>query len=272
LLLSVVIPVFKSERSINILYNQIRDNLEKLSIDFEVIPVCDASPDEVWTVLKQLAMKDLRIKPILLDSNAGQQQATLCGIDSAIGDYIVTIDDDLEFSPSDISLMLSTIQESNLDLVYGVANKKEQKGIKRLSAKIARGIIGIFFPRLRHLESFRIFKKEVRTQVNNSRQFVIDFEYSNENIKIGKCDVSHHKRMFGESNYSMFGSLQVWFTFLFKYTFIPHLLLILIISMKLLFNIATLVSLMTTFPLLILYMKYRFQSTKPYSVSKRLNE
>jgi len=167
--------------------------------------------------------------------------------------------------------MLSTIQESNLDLVYGIAAKKEQHGVKRISAKIARGVIGVFFPRLRHLESFRIFKKDIRTRVNNHRQFVIDFEYSNENIRIGKCDVSHNKRMFGESNYSMFGSLQVWFTFLFKYTFIPHLALAAIIAMKFIFDLNTLISMLMALPITLLYMKYRLRTAKPYEVKTWLN-
>jgi glycosyltransferase involved in cell wall biosynthesis len=270
LIVSIVIPVYKSERSINILYNQIRDTLEKQNVLYEVIPVCDASPDDVWQVLEKMASRDQRLKPILLADNAGQQQATLCGIDAALGDFIVTIDDDLEFSPRDIPLMLATIQDSNLDLVYGVAVKKEQKGIKRASAKIARAIIGLFFPRLKHLESFRIFKKEVRTEIDSQKQFVIDFEYSNKNIHIGKCDVSHNKRMFGESNYSMFGSLQVWFTFLFKYTFIPYLALAFILTICLA-GLSVILSFILALPLVFWYIKYRFQRAKPYAIKTRLN-
>lgn len=272
MLLSVVIPVFKSERSINILYNQIRDTLEKEAISFEIIPVSDASPDNVWQVLENLAKTDVRLKPILFKNNAGQQQATLCGIDHASGDFILTIDDDLEFSPADIPTMLRTLQDSELDLVYGVAQKKEQKGIKRFSAKIARGIIGIFFPRLRYLESFRIFRKDIRTTINNKKKFILDFEYSNGKIKIGKCDVSHNKRMFGESNYSMFGSLHIWFTFLFRYSFIPHLTLALLLVLQFLCSVNLVASLLLASPIVFLYIKYRLQTTDAYLIEKRINE
>lgn len=271
MLVSVVIPVYKSERSINILYNQIRDTLEKCDILFEVIPVSDASPDGVWQVLLAAAKVDQRLKPILLEYNAGQQQATLCGIDAAKGDLIVTIDDDLEFSAVDIPFLLQTIIAQNLDMVYGVALKKEQNPIKRFSAKIARSIIGIFFPRLRYLESFRMFKREVKTKINNNRQFILDFEYSAQNIKIGKCNVSHNKRMFGESNYSIFGSLQVWFTFLFKYSYIPHILLFLLITAHFYFRPPVLLSIIVALPFSVLYIKYRFQTTKPYAIKEQIN-
>lgn len=220
-MISVVIPVYNSERSVKILLNQIAETLIKIGQDYEIIPVCDRSPDAVWEVLRSIAQENSKVRPILLAKNAGQQQATLCGIQSARGSIIVTIDDDLEYSPADIELLWITMQQEKSDVVYGSPPKKKHKWIKRQCSKIARVVIKMVKPKLHYIESFRMIKKEAIPYIDKHKSFFIDFEIIKRSTQVTSCLVSHQPRMFGTSNYSALGSLHLWFTFLFRYSWLP---------------------------------------------------
>ena len=99
---SVVIPVFNSEKTLVELTERIKNELIKISSDYEIILVDDCSLDKSWQVLQQLHAEDSRIKIIHLQKNFGQHNATLCGLNYAKGDYIITMDDDLQHPPEEI--------------------------------------------------------------------------------------------------------------------------------------------------------------------------
>ena len=100
---SVVIPVFNSQKSLEELYFRIRSTFKKYELEFEVIFVDDGSEDESWEILKKLKSTFLNeIKAIRLAKNVGQHCAVFCGIGNSTGDFIITMDDDLQNPPEEI--------------------------------------------------------------------------------------------------------------------------------------------------------------------------
>jgi len=100
---SVVVPVFNSSLSLKELYAGLQAVFGKTGKDFEVIFVDDASSDNSWEVLSGIKSNDPgHVTAIALSRNFGQHNATLCGMSYAKGDFIVTIDDDLQVLPEEI--------------------------------------------------------------------------------------------------------------------------------------------------------------------------
>ena len=116
---SVVIPVFNAESSLEDLYSQLIPAMEARTESFEVIMVEDCSGDSSWDIIMKLTDRDSRVQGIRLSRNYGQHNALLCGIRAASYDTIVTMDDDLQNPATEIHVMLDKLAEG-YDVVYGV--------------------------------------------------------------------------------------------------------------------------------------------------------
>lgn len=165
--ISVVVPVFNAENSLEELFSRIQNTLQGVQKNFEVIFVDDYSKDKSWLIIQKLKkIAPESIKGIRLSRNYGQHNATLCGIGHAKSDFIVTIDDDLEFSPEDIPLLMNEQQRTNVDLVYGVGKNKRKNVIRKISTSIYKRI-----SRLNHEDyrpdgsSFRLMKSSLAKDI-----------------------------------------------------------------------------------------------------------
>ena len=139
--ISVVVPVFNAESSIEELCSRLKVVLTSLNKRYQIIFVDDYSKDASWQKIQQLKKEHPEtIKGIKLAKNFGQHNATLCGIYHASGDFIITIDDDLEFSPEDIPLLIQEQEKGSFDLVYGVHKKKKQTLIRKTSTVIYKSV------------------------------------------------------------------------------------------------------------------------------------
>lgn len=135
--LSVVIPVYKGEDCLHELYRRVKESLEKITEDFEVILVEDCGGDRSWDVIVEISQSDKHVKGIQLSRNFGQHNALLCGIRVVQGEIIVTMDDDLQYPPEEIPKLLDKLAEG-YDVVYGTP-MKEQHGLWRdISSKVTK--------------------------------------------------------------------------------------------------------------------------------------
>lgn len=134
-LLSVVVPVYGSERILPHTYARLTAVLSELpDLDYEIVFVNDASPDGALGVLREIASRDPRVKVLSLSRNFGHQVAISAGLDAAQGDAVVTIDDDLQDPPEVISEMVAKWREGH-GVVYGRRTERKGEGsLKRLSA------------------------------------------------------------------------------------------------------------------------------------------
>jgi dolichol-phosphate mannosyltransferase len=140
--LSVVIPVFNEEAVLPLLVERLRPVLDGVGADYEVVAVDDGSSDQTPAVLQGLLRAWPQLRVVRLRANAGHQAAISAGLGRALGDYVVTIDADLQDPPEVIADMLSLAQAGGLDVVYGVrTDRSTDSFFKRNSARAFYGVI-----------------------------------------------------------------------------------------------------------------------------------
>lgn len=136
--LSVVVPIYNEEDNILPMYEAVKEALELH--DYELLFVDDGSHDE--TVKRVTAIEDPRVRLVTFSRNYGQTSAMAAGILEARGEYIVTMDGDLQNDPRDIPMMLEVLEDQSLDMVVGKRMKRQDGMIlRKLPSKIANGLI-----------------------------------------------------------------------------------------------------------------------------------
>ncbi len=205
---SVIVPVFNSRGSLVELFSGISETFNKLNECFEVIFVDDNSKDDSWKVLQTLKTEnpDHNITLIQLTENFGQHKATLCGIDFSKGNYVITIDDDLQIPPKEITKLIDRQKENpNIDLIYGYFTDKKHSAIRNMGSKVVNSG-KIFRQAKKSGSSFRIFKGELRKKLELAQYR--NFIYLDELLlwstgKVDFVEVEHHKRKYNKSGYSL---------------------------------------------------------------------
>ena len=222
---SVVVPVFNSEKTLNELCARIQTTFQKINASFEIILVNDCSTDASWHAIKQLKQNfGEQITAIHLRGNFGQHKALLCGFQFAKGEYLVTIDDDLQFFPEDIELLISQMHKTGADLVYGTYQSERQHSPVR---KWGSNFLGFIFEKFGNTvgqgSSFKIIHRSVIDKIkdyNHSFTFV-DEILSWHTTKIEWQEVRHATRREGESGYSLTKLVFLTLNLIFAYTTIP---------------------------------------------------
>ena len=134
-LYSVVIPVFNSEGVVAETVVRTIKFFEEKDYKYEIILINDGSSDNSWNVISDLAQTNKSIKAINLLHNYGQHNANLCGFRESSGDYIVTMDDDLQNPPEEISKLIEAASE-DYDLVIGKFKEKKHSFFRRFVIEI----------------------------------------------------------------------------------------------------------------------------------------
>ncbi|HEY8671619.1 MAG TPA: glycosyltransferase family 2 protein, partial [Terriglobales bacterium] len=198
--ISVVIPVYRSEKILPELLRRLNEVLPGIASKREIILVNDCSPDGSWAVIVQLAAFHPEIKPLNLMRNYGQHNALLCGIRAASYDVIVTMDDDLQHPPEEIPKLLAELS-TGADVVYGIP-QRQQHGLGRDFAswitKLAlQNVMGAQVAR--NISAFRVFRREVSNAFTHySGAFVsIDVLLTWGTKKFSTVTVQHDERKTG---------------------------------------------------------------------------
>lgn len=204
---SVVVPVYNEQENIDLLYEELVAAMESQSRPFDLILVDDGSRDGTTDKLQQLARKDRRVKLVLFRRNYGQSAAMFAGIQNAPGDFIVTIDGDLQNDPRDIPMMLDKLEEG-YDLVHGWRkNRQDHMVSRKIPSKIANWLIArtTRFP----IHDLGCTLKAIR------REIAVDLELHGEMHRfipvlahqLGARSVevvtNHRARQFGETKYGI---------------------------------------------------------------------
>ncbi|MDO5607699.1 MAG: glycosyltransferase family 2 protein [Capnocytophaga sp.] len=200
-LLSVVVPLYNEEENAALLIQKVDEALRDYR--YELILVDDFSTDETRKVVKESALPNTVL--IEFKRNYGQSSALMAGIDYAHGDYIITLDGDLQNDPSDIPMMLNTLQSGDWDVVAGERVKRKDSFIRTLPSKIANFIIrrttGLDIKD--HGCALKIFTRETAKELNiygEFHRFITLLAYVN-GARIKQVPTKHHSRKFGKSKY-----------------------------------------------------------------------
>lgn len=139
--ISAVSPVYGAASLLPELTARLGATLSAITEDYEIILVEDNSPDESWHVIKQLAAVDNRIKGVRLSRNFGQQNAINAGLDLAQGEWVVTLDCDLQDVPENISNLYSKAAEG-YDIVFASRKNRQDSWGKRAGSRAFYRILG----------------------------------------------------------------------------------------------------------------------------------
>ena len=202
--ISLVICVYNEEENINPLVHKIHHDLE--GFDYEIVYVDDGSADR--TAQRIMSLHDPRITLVELKLNSGQGSALAAGIEQASGDYIVTLDGDLQNDPSDIPMMVSVAEEGGWDLVAGIRkNRKDDFLLRKIPSRLANSMIR----RTTHVRirdygcTLKVFKSDLAKNLGLYGELhrFIPVLASFEGAAITQVEVKHHARIHGKSKYGL---------------------------------------------------------------------
>lgn len=202
--ISVVIPVMNEEDNIKPLFDAVKNALD--GRDFEAVVVDDGSTDRTVEVMQEQA--DERFRIVVLKKNYGQSNAMSAGIAQAEGDYIVTMDGDLQNDPSDIPMMIEKLEKEGWDLVHGRrANRQDGMFLRKVPSKIANWIIRNSTDV--HISDYgctlKLFKKDIAKNLGLYGELhrFIPVLAKIQGASIVEVDVKHHARIHGTSKYGI---------------------------------------------------------------------
>jgi len=207
--ISLVIPVYNSEKSLPALASRLEETLPSIIPAFEVIMVNDGSHDGSWETIIDLQQEYSWINGINLLRNYGQHNALLCGLRAAQYKITVTIDDDLQHPPEEISKLLTEI-DNGFDVVYGTPIKGHHSMWRILASSITRlalqSTMGI--ENARKVSAFRAIRTQVRDAFANYRSpfVILDALLTWGTTRFAEVPTRHEPRETGKSNYT-FGKL-----------------------------------------------------------------
>lgn len=222
--LSVVIPVYNSSEGLIDLHKRLSSVLDKENLEFEVILVDDYSKDNSYEAMTQINQKDPRFKIIRLMRNYGQHNAIMCGFNYAVGEYVVTMDDDLQNPPEEIPRLLAEIKQG-YDCIIGRPLEKKHAKYRNLGSYAIGKCFEIIFgkPTDLKMSSFRILNRPLVDSIIASKgpNPMIDALILSSTTNIINIDVQHDIRKYGTSNYSLKKSYKLALNLLVNYSTIP---------------------------------------------------
>lgn len=202
-LLSIVIAMYNEAENIQELLQQTTHALQDL--DYELILVDDGSTDGTSEIARNNLLANMKI--IVLSRNYGQSAAMAAGIDAATGEYIVTIDADLQNDPLDIPIMLEKTIKEEWDLVAGIRAKRKDNLLRTIPSKIANKIIRSSTGVTLHDYgcTLKVFRNDVAKNLGlygHMHRF-IPVLAAIQGAKMTEMPVKHHPRIHGKSKYGI---------------------------------------------------------------------
>ena len=204
--ISVVSPVYKAEKIVAELVRQLRENLNIITDNYEIVLVNDASPDNSWLAIAAECEKDKRVKGINLSRNFGQHYAITAGLNFAKGEWVVVMDCDLQDRPDEIPNLYAKAQEG-WDIVQARRIERQDTFFKRLSSiafhKIYSYLSGMETDKA--IANFGIYSQKVIAEYNKMKEMARAFPSLLEYLGFRKTvlDVKHAERFEGKTSYSL---------------------------------------------------------------------
>lgn len=227
MLLSVIIPVYNSEKTISKLVEHVLETLDKKTL--EIVLVNDGSRDRSEWVCSQLAKKFSQVKFISLRRNSGEFNAVMCGLNHAVGDYCVMIDDDFQNPPTEILKLIETARNGDFDVVYSYYEKKEHSLFRNFGSWLVNRVTTWLLekPSDLYLSSFKLISLPVVQEIIKYKgpYPYIDGLIFRVTRNVGRVQVSHNAREEGESGYTLRKLTSLFMTILFGYSLKPLRLL-----------------------------------------------
>lgn len=207
-LYSVVVPVYNSQPTLHELYERVKAVFDDtLKQDFELILVDDGSKDHSYETMEELHDLDPRVKIIQQAKNFGQHPALLCGFHYVQGDFVITMDDDLQHPPEEIPKLIQVMNErDDVDVIIAKYEGRKHNFIRRMGTRLSVYATSKMLGKPKDLEitSFRLIRRFIvdaiiKMDVHLPQIGNLLVQTSNRIINV---PVKHDARKYGKSGYS----------------------------------------------------------------------
>lgn len=173
---SVVVPVYNGESTLKNINEQLITFFRSKQLSFELIYVDDRSNDDSWKLLNEIhSLFPNEVTIIRFTKNYGQHKATMCGIEESKGEFVITIDDDLEQSPLDVEKLIEYQQNTGSMLTYGIYPDDKSQSVRKVLTRFYKLISKVEGKEKGKGSSFRLISKQLTDKVkkhNNSFLFI----------------------------------------------------------------------------------------------------
>ena len=203
--ISIVTPIYNCADCLEILHQRLTETLAQITDDFEIIMINDASPDNAWGVIKEIAAQDARVKGINFSRNFGQHYAITAGLDYARGDWVVVMDCDLQDQPEEIAKLYAEAMRG-FDAVVGRRHERKDSFMKKTGSRLFYRVFDYFTDQKSDaaIANFGIYSrkvienyKQMREQNRNFPLFIRWLGFS-----VSEIDIEHAPRKTGKSSYN----------------------------------------------------------------------
>ena len=203
---SILIPAYNEEQSIKELYDRITSVMDKVALDdYEILFVDDGSTDRTPEEIKKLAAKDKKVRYVVFRKNLGKSAGLSVGFERIRGDYVITMDADLQDEPKEIPKLIRKMQDG-YDLVSGWKEDRQYPIDKTLPSKVFNAIVskstGLHFHDFNC--GFKLYKREVVSELviyGQLYRFIPALAFER-GFKCAEIKVRHNKRKYGKSKYT----------------------------------------------------------------------
>lgn len=210
---SIIVPIYNEVENIPRLYERLLPVLDQLQTEVEVVLVDDGSRDGSREALEQLAREDPRMVVVEFRRNYGQTAAMQAGLEYAQGDYLVTLDGDLQNEPNDIPMMLAKLDEG-YDLVHGWRkNRQDQLLSRKVPSWMANWLISKVtrFPIHDLGCTLKAMRREVADELElygEMHRFIPILAHWR-GARCVEVVTTHHPRLFGQTKYGLSRTIRV---------------------------------------------------------------
>ena len=206
LVYSVVIPLFNESSNIEVLYTRLKRTLKELKLPYEIIFVDDGSTDESYQILRKIASTDSSVQVVKFIRNFGQHFAVTAGILEARGQYIITLDADLQNPPEEIPKLVKKIKEG-YDMISGYRKRRSDSVLRKVPSWGVNILIWVKTGvKMKDYGSMlRIFTRETALRVASEFQKTtgyISMLIPKVTRNVAEVEVRHNSRYSGESRYN----------------------------------------------------------------------
>ena len=225
-MISIIIPVYNSEKTIEVLVDEIIKVLDK-NYEYEVVLINDCSNDQSEEKCKNLVKKYAFVSLFSLSKNVGEHNAIMAGLNKCTGDYAVIMSDDLQNSAASLLELIKygMKEKENCDVIYTYYDKAKYGFFKRLGSKF-NSLVSNFLldkPKSIYLSSFKLINRFLITEIikYKSPYIFIDGIILGITSKIGRLKVEHGHRAEGKSGYTFMKLLQLWSNMSTSFSVLP---------------------------------------------------
>lgn len=208
-MLSVIIPAYNEEENLSLVYDEIVNVVK--DHEYEIIFIDDGSTDGSLKPLKGLEKKNNKVRIFSLRRNQGKAEALTLGFQKAKGDYVVTLDADLQDKPKEISKLLREREKGKWDVVCGWRKERKDSLKKVISSKLFNNIVSIFWGLKLHDYNcgLKLYTKEAAKSLNlyGGMHRFIPLLVHDQGFSVTEVAVEHDKRKYGKSKY---GFSKLW--------------------------------------------------------------